>query len=120
MPRSRKTDDVLHIFEVLLKAQLHAIDQLRRGEDIPISSAGQSGPQPKQKRTSNTDMAYEVLKAAGRPLHIQEIIQQIQSTFGISVHRDTLTSALLKKVAQGRQFVKVGKNTFGLRTEDMP
>ena len=39
-------------------------------------------------------------------------------TLYISVSRDTLVSAIIKKVAQRKQFIKTGKNTFGLLDRD--
>lgn len=67
---------------------------------------------------SQTDMAYEVLLKTGHPLHILEIVKQVHTLFDAPVTRDSLVSAILKKVAQGQQFVKTGKNTFGLLARD--
>ncbi|HEY3314815.1 MAG TPA: winged helix-turn-helix domain-containing protein [Bacillota bacterium] len=69
---------------------------------------------------SQTDMAYEVLARSGHPLHIRDIVEQIQVVFGVSVSRDSLVSAVMKKVANQRRFVKTGKNTYGLLGRDRP
>ena len=116
MPRPARADDVLAIAEILLKAQLKAIEELRQngGVDALASPKATAG----SKRSSQTDLAYEVLARAGEPLHILEIVKRIQSDFGVPVSRDSLISAVLKKVARRQQFVKTGKNTYGLLDRD--
>lgn len=116
MPRSGRVDDLLVVVETLLKAQLKAIEELRRQEDVsaPVALKGADA----SKRRSQTDLAYEVLARAGEPLHILEIVKRIQSDFGLPVSRDSLISAVLKKVARRQQFVKTGKNMYGLLGRD--
>ncbi len=63
-------------------------------------------------------MAYDVLKEAGAPLHITELLARIRSSFGVAVDRESLVSSLSKKLARGDRFVRTAKNTFGLRPED--
>lgn len=59
-------------------------------------------------------MAYDILKKARTPLHISDILDRIQSTFGITVDRESLVSSLTKKVARGDRFARTDKNTFAL------
>lgn len=59
-------------------------------------------------------MTYEVLAKAGRPLHISVILKQIQNQFGVSVDRESLVSALTKRVARKDRFQRTGPNTFAL------
>jgi DNA-directed RNA polymerase delta subunit len=62
-------------------------------------------------------MAYDVLKKARSPLHVSELLARIQSSFGVTVDRESLVSSLSKKVARQDRFLRTEKNTFGLRPE---
>lgn len=119
LARLPETDEVLDVVEALLKAQLQAIDALRlqrrnRGNSTPE----EVGPGSGKKRLSQTAMAGKVLFEAGGPLHIREVVSRIQAAFGVQVSRDALVSAIVKKVARNEEFVKTGKNTYGLRGGD--
>jgi hypothetical protein len=92
--------------ETLLKAQLKALEELRE-------STGEPHVPKRRKSPSHVDMAENVLRSAGRPLHAHELLERIESAYSITINRESLVSALLKHVARGR-FVKTGKNTFGL------
>ena len=83
------------------------------------SAAANSEPAPARHRRglSQVDMAYDVLKKAGTPLHISELLARIHSTFHLTVDRESLVSSLTKKVARGDRFIRTDKNTFGLRWE---
>lgn len=103
-------DLILSVFEASLEAQLRAVRRLRQG--APISPE----PRPRSRR-SQVDLAFDILKKAGTPLHISEILDRIQSQFGISVDRESLVSSLTKKVARGDRFLRPQKNTFALLPE---
>lgn len=103
-------DLILSIFEASLEAQLRALRRLRQGEPAIAP------PRP-QKRLSQVDMAFDILKKARAPLHISELLDRIQAQFGITVDRESLVSSLSKKVARGDRFLRPDKNTFALRPE---
>jgi hypothetical protein len=67
------------------------------------------------KRTSNLSMMEAVLKAAGKPLHVTDIIALVEKEFGVTLDRDSLSSAIIKQVYKEKRFVRVAPNTFGLR-----
>jgi hypothetical protein len=48
-------------------------------------------------------------------LHVSEILDRIQTHFGVTVDRESLVSSLAKKVACGDRFLRPEKNTFALR-----
>ena len=102
-------DSVLSIFEASLDAQLRAVRRLRQGDTAPA-------PRPR-KGQSQVDMAYDVLKKARSPLHVSELLARIQSSFAVTVDRDSLVSSLTKKVARQDRFLRTEKNTFSLRPE---
>jgi len=103
-------DVVLSAFEASLEAQLRAIRRLRQSQ----TEEGQ--PHPKKGR-SQVDMAYDILKKARGPLHVSEIIDHIQTQFGVGIDRESLVSSLCKKVARQDRFQRPEKNTFSLRPE---
>lgn len=119
MQKETENVQLLDVIEALLKAQLKAIKDIQRnGVSVIQTSTEEVTSAPRYKRNSHTTMAYEVLLRVGKPLHILEIVRQIQDTFGVSISRDTLVSAMIKKAIQGKQFVKTGKNTFGILGRD--
>ena len=103
-------DIILSAFEASLEAQLRAVRRLRQGKAEEATAPPKKGP-------SQVDMAYDVLKKARAHLHVSEILARIQTTFQVSVDRESLVSSLTKKVARGDRFLRTGKNTFGLRPE---
>jgi hypothetical protein len=62
-------------------------------------------------------MAHTILKRAGAPRHISELLSGIRLAYGVPVDRESLVSSLSKKVARGDRFIRTGKNTFALRPE---
>jgi DNA-directed RNA polymerase delta subunit len=59
-------------------------------------------------------MAADILQRAGEPLHANDIIEQIKKIHGVDVDRESLVSALSKKVQRGDRFVRPGPNQFAL------
>ena len=70
---------------------------------------------PRGKRTYNIGVVENVLAAAGMPLHVSQIIAAAERDFGVSLERDSLSSALVKQIRKGKRFVRTAPNTFGLR-----
>jgi hypothetical protein len=102
-------DLILGVFEASLDAQLRAVRRLRQGEP--------SAAPRRRKGLSQVDMAFDILKKARSPLHVSQILDRIQSQFGVAVDRESLVSSLTKKVARGDRFLRPEKNTFSLRPE---
>ena len=44
------------------------------------------------------DMATGILRRAQQPLHVSEIIAQVKARHGVDLDRESLVSALVKKV----------------------
>ena len=103
-------DTVLSAIEESLDAQLRAVRRLRKGE---TSEAKPS----RRARLSQVDMAYDILKKARNPLHVADLIERIQSAYGVAVDRESLVSSLSKKIAREDRFLRTEPNTFGLRPE---
>ena len=97
---------VLNAFEIALEAQLRAI---RRAK-----SKGTLEPTPKEG-TSQIDMVQDVLRRAGKPLHISEILDRIEKLHGRRLDRESVVSSLVKKIARGERFVRTDKNVFAVK-----
>lgn len=63
---------------------------------------------------SNIDMTYDILADASSPLHVTDIIARIRARFDVCVDRESLVSALSKRVTRQDRFARTGKNTFAL------
>ena len=104
-------DIIRSIFEASLEAQLRAVRRLRQGPETT--------PEKTRRRQSmsQVDMTYDILKRARSPLHVSVIIQRIEQSFGVAVDRESLVSALAKKVVRRDRFTRPEKNTFALLSE---
>jgi hypothetical protein len=112
MPEAAVRDEILAAFEIALEAQLRAIRRLRGRQPSSV----RRGP----KGLSNIDMSLAVLRQAKVPLHVDDLIVALARTYGVQPARDSLVSALSKKVAAGDRFEKTAPNTFGLRADAAP
>lgn len=88
------------------EAKLKIIDRLQTGRK-----------EKPQKRTSQINIAWNVLKSAGRPLHVTEIIEIAKRDFQAELERDSIVSAILKKASAGRMFIKTAPNTFAAKLD---
>jgi len=59
-------------------------------------------------------MSHDILLEAGHPLHVTGIISRIAALFDVRVDRESLVSALSKRVARQDRFKRADKNTFAL------
>ena len=100
-------NDLLEVLENSALSQLRALRALRRAEDRPA-------PPADTKRKSNMDIIYDILLAAQGPLHIQDIILRARKDFHRQLHRESLVSALTKKVLDQNTFARTAPNTFDL------
>jgi len=107
-------ETILGTLEECLDAQLRAVRRLRRAGGPQRAKTARQAKGVKESR-SQVDMAYDILKETAQPLHISEILSQIKARFGRQIDRESLVSALTKRVARADRFVRTGKNTFALR-----
>jgi hypothetical protein len=100
----------LSFYESLFLAQLRTVRQLK-------------SPKPKKpkgiedKSMSKMDMAIDILQRAQRPLHISEIIAQVKTRHGVTLDRESLVSALVKKVHRRQGLSRSAPNTFEIEAE---
>jgi len=87
----------------LAEAELKIVNRYLRGE------------KPKKgKGTSKIDTVENVLRSAGRPLHITEIIEIARTDYKTGLERDSVVSILVKKIKAGHKFQRTAPNTFVL------
>jgi hypothetical protein len=106
-----KDDDVrqtiLEVEEIKLKAQLRAVREAIKGEKQVL-------PEDGEKRMSQIEYVYQLLRVERKPLHVTEIIDKCREKYDLELYRESIVSALLKKVNRMDRFIKTDPNTFGL------
>ena len=108
MNQENVKDVILDTIEASLDAQLKAVRRLRRGPKEQTT---------KQKGMSQVDMVYDILVRARKELHISEIIERVEKLHGVRLERESIVSALAKKIRKGDRFTRVGRNVYALRKE---
>lgn len=112
-------ETLLEVIESSLEAQLRAVRRLRSPVSGSRKAAAAGVDEPQKEGMSQIDMAYNIL-SSGQSLHIKEILVAINERFRTEVDRESLVSALSKRVARGDRFQRVGKNTFSLLNPPTP
>ena len=93
--------------ESLLKSQLKTIREfLRQGEEPKFKKY--------KKSRSQISIIYDILQSSPAPLHITQIISKAKENFGVELNRESIVSAMTKKVKSGLMFKRVAPNTFAL------
>jgi len=96
-----------------LEAQLRAVRRLR--ENLPRPR--RRSTEFPSKSSSQLDYVFDVLQKSGRELHVNEIIERVRKMHGIELERESIVSALSKKIRRGERFTRTDKNVFGLLPE---
>ena len=106
MDKEAVKEAVIDALAVSLEAQLKALQRLQKGQ-----------PEPRTPRNSMSqiDLVYDILQRAAQPLHINEILQRVETVHGQRLDRESIVSALAKKVLRRDRFRRTGKNTFALK-----
>jgi len=101
-------ETVLETVEAVLDAQLRAVRRLRAGKEPKAAGRRREG-------MSQVDYAEDILRRAGKELHVTEIIERIGRLHQVEVDRESLVSSLTKKVERGDRFIRTAPNTFARR-----
>jgi hypothetical protein len=96
--------------EELLKAQLSVVRGYLRSE-----GGEHKGKQGRSQSTSQISIITDILSVAGEPLHVSEIIRRAAKQYGVALDRESMVSAMSKKVKKGVTFMRTGPNIFGLK-----
>jgi F420-0:gamma-glutamyl ligase len=108
MEKEEIRDIILESMVASLEAQVRALKKLRGSPEAES---------PREKSMSQIGIVVNILTGAKRPLHVSEIIAKAEKVFGAKLERESLVSALSKKVMKGDRFMRTGKNTFALKGE---
>jgi hypothetical protein len=111
-PGSVIRNAVIEVFVECAEAQVRALRRLRGAPPGPQKT------RRKREGMSQVDRVFDILHSAPQGLHVSAIIARVEQAQGVRLDRESLVSALSKKVARNDRFVRVGKNTFALRKED--
>ena len=106
-------EDLLDVLEAISEAQLRTIRKLRQPRRQPKESEGKHPA----KRMSCTISTCDILQTARRPLHIAEILELASKRFNLELDRESVVSALTKRVARKDRFIRTAPNTFALLPE---
>lgn len=94
---------LLEIEAIKLKAQLKAIKKMiPEDEVVPVV----------KHNKSSIGIVYDILQEANDPLHISEIIRIAKEKFDVVLDRESMVSAITKKIRKNEKFIRTGKNTF--------
>jgi hypothetical protein len=107
-------DDIIEILEAISKAQLNTLRHLRRGGRKEIEPAVAHPA----KSMSHVDMVYDILLTARRPVHISEILTLVAKRHGVKLDRESIVSALAKRIARKDRFVRTAPNTFYIMPDE--
>ncbi len=100
--------NLLDVFEALARSQLNAIKQLRKKAGLIEDD------QPRTKRMSQIDMIYDILYHSKKSMHVNDIISTAKRKFDIDLDKESIVSALVKRVKRQDRFSKTAPNTFAL------
>ncbi len=106
-------DDLIDILEAVSKAQVDALRRLRRSAQQKTAPGGAE----RVKSMSQVHMVYDILRRAARPLHISEIMTLVAKRHGVTLDRESIVSALTKRVARKDRFARTAPNTFSVLPE---
>ena len=106
-------DDFLDILEAVSRAQLRAIRRMRLTPKVKLKTA----TKPEGGRMSGMDMVIDILGRESGPLHISDILAAVQKRFGVELDRESVVSAISKRVARQDRLMRTAPNTFALIPE---
>lgn len=106
--------DLLEVLDAALTAALREIRRARARSPLPAAAS----PKLDAVGTSCTVMCIDILTGSTGPLHISVLLAELEKR-GIQTSRDSLVSALSKKLAPHGSFCRTAPNTFGLAARDL-
>ncbi len=113
MPNNLR-DDLIDVLEAVSKAQLKTLRRLRRS-----GRPDTAGVETKSaKSMSHVDMVHSILTAAGHPVHISDILTLVSKRYGVALDRESIVSALAKRIARRDSFVRTAPNTLSVMPDD--
>lgn len=106
-------DEILTFYESLIRAQLNVIKQFRKQLGIKTIET------PKEKRMSQMDIVYDILFESQLSMHVDDIIAVAKSKFDIKLDKESVVSALAKRIKRHDRFIKTAPNTYALIDQEL-
>lgn len=107
--RAQELRAALASVEADLKA-LYRTRALIQGETDSDAAARMSS------KASLPDLIEQLLRQSGE-LHANDIVERLKA-IGVEHNKQTVTATIVRYIAKGRRFRRVGPNRFALRTEE--
>ena len=105
------TEEWAKLQESMLVEQLKVIRRfLRKGKEVMDAK--------KDKGMSKLSIAENILDASSTPLHVTDIIKKAKNDYQTGIDRESIVSAISKKVQKGDTFIRTAPNTFGLKNKE--
>lgn len=98
-------DGLLYLYESILSAQLRVVRQLK------APKSGKPKREPKEGM-SNINMALDILRQVRQPLHVSDLLSQVKAKYKVTLDRESLVSALVKKLHRHPGLSRTAPNTF--------
>ena len=106
--------DLLEVLDAAVTAALREIRRARARSPLPAAAE----PRLDNVGTSCTKACLDILTKSAGPLHISVLLVELEKR-GIQTTRDSLVSALSKKLTPHGFFCRTAPNTFGLAARDL-
>ena len=104
--KTHLSEELLNFYESLLRAQLNVVRQFKKQQGFK--------EEQKEKRMSHPDIIYDILKESQKPMHVDDIIFAVKRKFDIELDKESVVSALAKRIKRQDRFIKTAPNTYGL------
>jgi hypothetical protein len=101
---------LLSLYESMLSAQLRVVRQLKTPKPGKPKQASTKG-------MSNIDMAIDILRESRQPLHVSDILAQVKAKYKVTLDRESLVSALVKKIHRLKGLSRTAPNTFRIEAD---
>ena len=104
------TKEWAQLQESLLAEQLKIVRRFLGKEEGPKRTQ-----LSKEKSRSKIGIVEDILKNASKPLHVTEIIKIAKKEYQVLIERESIVSAITKKINKGETFIRTAGNTFSLK-----
>ena len=112
MAKEISSNDLCNVLETMLESGLKAL-RSAKGLDGRLEANRKAAG-----KRSNMLLVSDILREAGEPLHINEILDRVQKRHGVKLRRESIVSAMTKKVVDGHTFRRTGRNEFALLDQE--
>lgn len=110
MSTQSDSEQILEVLDRVLDTALRELRLARAGSREPTAAPVPRAP---RQRKSQTNLCIDILTQSSEPMHVLDLVARL-GEMGVRTNRETLASALTKRLAPNGPFVRTAGNTFGL------